>query len=379
MKSTMKKILIWSLLVAMIACMLPAVASADSDGWGWSRMYVKTDNGKDLVVRAQPNKNAKSLGKLKYGEEVAVDWSYAGNDGWFKILWGAAGSGYVQSRYLVSENPGKYVKPTTDPKKEASDLKKQQNELNKELKSEKEIEPTYIAVRPNRSTSKINFRVGPGTITSKITAYPDGKELIAIGETNNWYRARDPETDKVGYIYKKYTVKLDKKVAEEKVDETAKLGKLSVNGDFELTCKLPADYNLQVVNTRGESITASILSEDITKPEMYLDIAYDELYGEVERMNDLSEEDLAVLEAGFKEMNDVEISYKETGHGTKLLVAKEVGNDEDFVKILSIYKGYFIEFTMAPSSSSTVKTLTDEQIQAAIDFLTDVDFNTPAA
>jgi len=50
------------------------------------------------------------------------------------------------------------------------------------------------------------------------------------------------------------------------------------------------------------------------------------------------------------------------------------GLDEDFVKILSIYKGYFVEFTMTPNPNAASKTLTDDQIQTAIQFLTDVMF-----
>ena len=384
---TVKRILVWVLLLALMVPFVASIAYAEDteDTYGYSHMYVKTDNGKDLTVRAQPNKKAQALGKVKYGQEVIVDWSYAGNDGWSKIMWGAAGDGYVQTRYLVDEDPGPYKKatkapatpkPTKDPKKEAAELKKQQDALNKELKSEKEIEPCYIAVRPSRSTGMVNFRVGPSTITTKITTFPSGKELIALGETKNWWRARDPETGKVGYIFKNLTVKLDKKlVTEEAQDATQKLGKLSVNGEFELICKLPVDYKIQVVDMKGERIFASILSDDMTKPEMYLRISYDELYGEVDRMNDMSAEDLAVLENSFTSDNEVEISYRETGYGTKLLVAKEIGSGTDSVSILSVYKGYLVEFEMTPSPNAANQTLNEEQIQMCIDFLTNVDFN----
>jgi hypothetical protein len=77
-------------------------------------------------------------------------------------------------------------------------------------------------------------------------------------------------------------------------------------------------------------------------------------------------------------MNDVEISYKETAYGTKLLVAKEVGDDADFVDILSVYKGYSIEFLMTPNPSAKNQTLTDAQTQMCIDFLSELDF-VPAA
>jgi hypothetical protein len=56
------------------------------------------------------------------------------------------------------------------------------------------------------------------------------------------------------------------------------------------------------------------------------------------------------------------------------MVAREVGSDTDFVEILTVYKGYSIEFVMTPNPDGGVKELTDEQIQMCIDFLTDMDF-----
>ena len=113
----------------------------------------------------------------------------------------------------------------------------------------------------------------------------------------------------------------------------------------------------------------------MTEPQMFMSIAYDETYGEVERMNDMTDEELAVLEDSFKEMNQVEIFYRETGYGTKVLVARETGNDTDFIDILAIYKGYFIEFAMMPNVGAADQQLTEEDLQTCIDFLTDVDFN----
>ncbi len=380
MKKVLTKIMILALVALMVMPLFTALAYAEDDGIpsGYSRMYVKTSNGKRLPVRAKPDKNAKILGYAQYGQAVVWDWSYAGNNGWSRILWGSKGEGYVQTRYLTSEKPGPIPtakpKPTKTPaEKEAADLKKKQNDLNKELKSEKEVEPYYIVVRPTRSTGRINFRVGPGTIATKITSFPANKELIVLAECTNWLRARDPETNKIGYIYKSYTTRIDKKVEETPDKQT--LGKLTVNGEFELTCKLPEGYKLQSVAPRGESITASILPDDMMSPELYLDIAYDELYGQVQRINDMTPDELAALEATFTEIDEVEISYRETGYGTKLLVAREVGADTDFVKILAIYNGYFIEFTMNPNPNVANQTLTDEQVQMCVDFLTDVDFN----
>ena len=391
MNRVVKNVLIWCVLLAMLLPLLAStvpVTMADSGSY----MYVKTSNGKSLTVRAEPSKKAKSQGKVQYRQKVWWDWSYAGNDGWSRIAFGANNYGYVQSKYLVSEDPGPYKKatkaptkkpskatatpkPTVDPKKQAAELKKQQAALDKELKSEKEVDSFYVQVQTKRATGWVNFRVGPSTITSKITSYPSGKQLIVLGETKSWYRAKDPETNKVGYIYKSYTTKLNKQVATtETTGGTQKLGKLNVNGEFDLTCKLPEDYNIQVVSLKGESIIASVTSEDITKPQMYLSIAYDELYADVNRMNDLSDEDLAVLEESYTSEYDVEIEYRQTGHGTKLMVVKEIGGKEHFVDFLSIYKGYLVEFNLTPNPKMANQALTEDQIRMCIDFLTDVDF-----
>ena len=137
---------------------------------------------------------------------------------------------------------------------------------------------------------------------------------------------------------------------------------------------LPEGYDMHVINQRGGKILANIRSEDNNKPQLYLSIAYDEMYGDIERMNDMTAEQLAALEATFTDMNDVEIGYQYTGHGTKLMVAREVGSDTDFVDILAIYKGYLIEFNMTPNPKAASQKLTYTQIGMCIDFLTDLDF-----
>lgn len=377
--------LIFVLLLVMAGALVPIPAYADEQP---VTKYVKTDNGHSVPVRAQPDKNADQLGRVSYGDAVQV---IGVKRSWSCIVWKGSGKAYIQTRYLVDEKPEPFPskptatpkptkdKPTATPKPTSKPTKspqEQQELLNKELASERELTPFYIATRPGRASGWVVFRVGPSTITSSIASFPANKELVAVGETNNWYRARDLETGRIGYIPKNQTIKLDKPyVDSETAGEPEKLGRLSVNGEFELTCRLPEGYALQVVDIREESIIASVTSEDATKPQMYLSIAYDDLYGAVDRMNDLTDEELAILEETFTSEYEVEIEYRETGYGTKLLVAREVGADVDFVTFLSVYKGYFVEFTLTPNPSLPDQALTEEQIQMCIDFLTDVDFN----
>lgn len=372
----MKKILAALLVLALIAASV-VTALADTP-WGTSIMYVKTANGKPVNVRSGPGKEYQAIGSAAYGHQVLVDWSYAGNDGWTKVVWGSMGDGYIMSRFLVDYDPGKAPEPSKEDK-EKQEAEAEQKKLEKELKSEKPVEEYfYVAARPARASGWVNFRTGPSKATSRISSFADGKELLVMGETTNWYRIQDPETQKVGYIHKNYVTKLAKKYVTETEAEgggVQQLGTLNVNGEFDLTCKLPEGYNLQVLKARGDRIVAAAMSQDMTKPQLYLSVAYDETYADVERMNDMSDEDLKILEESFRDMNDVEISYEQTGYGTKLLIARENGADTDFVDILAIYKGYFVEFNMTPNPKAASQVLTDEQVRMCIDFLTDVDFN----
>ena len=365
-----RKISLLLALVLVLSSICLVTASANT-----SVMYVKTPNGKTVNVRSAPSKSAEIIGTAPYGHNVLTDWSYAGNDGWTRVVWGSKGDGYIMTQFLVSEPPAPY-KPSKKQQEEQkkAEEKAEREKLQKEQKSEKVVEPYYISIKPTRASGWVNFRTGPSKSTSRIASLPGGKEMLVQAETTNWYKAEDPETGKIGYVHKSYAVKIARQIIKETVNGTEKLGSLSVNGEFDLTCKLPQDYKLQVVNTRGEKIYASILSDDMIKPELYLTIAYDDTYGDVKRMNDLNEEDLLALENSFTEMNDVEISYAETGYGTKLLIARETGSDTDFVDILAIYNGYFIEFNMSPNPKAADQTLTDEQIKMCIDFLTDVQF-----
>lgn len=372
----LKKTIALALTLALILISTVSAASA----WGASTMYVKTENGKGVNVRSSPNLGNNIIGSVAYGGSVLADWSYAGNDGWTRVVWGSMGDGYIMSRYLVDYQPGPAPTPKKDQQKKAATPAVDRS-LEAELTSEKAVaEPFYIAARPSRTSGWINFRTGPATTTSRIRSMDGSTELTVLAETNNWYKALDPQTGKIGYISKNYSVRLAKQYVTETVTDagTQKLGTLNVNGEFDLTCKLPEGYDLQVVNVRGGKIIASVLPVDITKPQMYLSIAFDETYGNVERMNDLSDDELALLEQTFTDMNEVAISYRETGHGTKLLVAREIGSDVDFVDILAIYKGYFVEFNMTPNPNAANQSLSNAQVQMCIDFLTNLNF-TPVA
>ncbi len=164
--------------------------------------------------------------------------------------------------------------------------------------------------------------------------------------------------------------------AEEAVQPKYTIGTISINGAFSLKCTIPEGYSVKPLIVDRDHTIANVVSEDPNKPIMTLSVAFDDTYSDVERMNDLSDDDLAILEETFLAVDPtVELSYGETGLGTRLLIARQSGDDVlNYIDFLSIYKGYFIEFVLTPSSLDDTRKLTDEQLQMCIDFLTDLDF-----
>lgn len=364
----MKKLL--SLLL-VLALLLPVAAATAEIIGGPGYMYVYTANGKTLNVRSSPNTGDNIIGHLKYGAQVYVS-DFMGQ--WCAINFNG-GTGYVQGRFLQWYAPKD--KPQPDPAEK--EKKEKEEKRAKELASEKDVDtPFMIEVVATRSTGFINVREQPSSLNRRVESCPDGTPLEVNGETDHWYRVTDPRSGASGYIYKDYTKVLPQPVQQVAADAEAQLGKLNVNGEFTLQCKLPEGYKLDVLMATGSKIVGGVIPEDASKPSMLLTIAYDEMFADKERLNDLTDEEVETLKASFSDLNEVEFSEMETSHGTKLLVAKETGEDEDFVDFISLYKGYSVEFVLTYTAGGENQTLTDDQIQMCVDFLSDLDF-VPAA
>ena len=369
----MMKRIIAILLVLMSALSLCAGALAEE--YQTKTMYVYTENGGTLNVRNEPRvKDGNVIGSLEFGAKVTVLLIPMVNADWTAIKYskGEDGVAFVMTRFLTA------TKPDKKPSNQSSDKERLNNleELNRQMSSYTSLDTSLIlTVHTTRTSGWITFRTGPGIAADRIASFPDGYELTAIGETKDWYQAIDPESGKIGYIHKNFVnvvgpVEQEQPAAAVETDGKESLGKLTVNGEFTLQCKIPEGYKLQVVNIKNTRITASVMPEDNSRPIMYLNIAYNELYSAVDRMNDLSDEDLKALEASFTDMDNVAITYRETGYGTKLMVAQ----GSEYVDIFTVYKGYEIEFVMTPNPEAANTELTEDQIRMCVDFLTELDF-----
>ena len=355
----MKKLISLLLAGALMFCTVLSASASKKIGLG--NMFVYTENGKGLNVRSTPETGDNIIGSLKYGAEVKIV-EFEGN--WACIEWGDT-CAYVQSRFLqwYKPDPKPAPKPTPKPTEDPQSA---------ELNSEVSIPSLRLQAQATRSSGWVNMRIAPSKKTRRVEACSDGTELIAFAETTNWYHVTNPATGNSGYIRKDFLKVIP--VQQPVVDTETKIGTLNVNGKFLLQGKIPEGYNLQVISGRGSKIIAALTSDDISRPGMMLTVAFNEMYADVERMNDLSAEEMETVKASYTDMNDVEFSEAETAAGTKLLIVKEIGTDEDFVSIFSVYQGYSVEFVLSPNPDAANSVLTDAQIQTAIDFLSNLEF-----
>ena len=154
--------------------------------------------------------------------------------------------------------------------------------------------------------------------------------------------------------------------------EKTSIGRVGVNNAFELTCTLPEGYEIAPYSEDADQLFVIIAKpDDEDAAAMVLSVAFEELYSDLERLNDADDETLAEIGATFTEDEQVTISYTETALGTKLMMVRDVLDDVDFVDFFTIYKGYSIEFVLLTKDANG---LADEQIQAAVDFLSNLDF-----
>ena len=156
--------------------------------------------------------------------------------------------------------------------------------------------------------------------------------------------------------------------------EKASLGVVNVNGAFELKCALPEGYSLEVLFSETHFCIASVNPEDEAKPTLMISVAYNELYSDVERINDLDEESVKSIEDSFRVEDDVEITYMETAYGTRLMVVKEVSDGVDYLDFYTIYKGYEVELVLIHTTDGETIPITEAEIQMALQFLSDMDF-----
>lgn len=147
---------------------------------------------------------------------------------------------------------------------------------------------------------------------------------------------------------------------------------VTVNGAFNIRGITPEGYRLEDTQSVDTDIWAIFSSDDLSKPTFSLVISFLEEYAEVERLNDLNEEEMYALvddDPSLKEKIDI----METDYGTKVMILRSDDPSYDFASFVSLYKGYEVGLNLFGGNNGA-EPLTDEQISRAMKFLSDLDF-----
>ena len=197
------------MLAMMLLVLFTSAALSESQG---TDMYVYTKNGKPLNVRSSMSTadDSNVIGSLKYGTKVIT---YGHENGWAIIDYGNT-AGYIMYRFLVKEKPAPYTgsgssssgntastqKKTGFSTKDASTV----TQLNTLVASAKTVTPYTVTVRPARASGWVYMRWFPSKSAEKLASFSANYELTVIAELKDWYQVSDPETGKVGFVYKSY-------------------------------------------------------------------------------------------------------------------------------------------------------------------------------
>ena len=148
--------------------------------------------------------------------------------------------------------------------------------------------------------------------------------------------------------------------------EKTELGSLKVGQAFTIRSKVPENYTFSLV-TSNELNLVGILSGGEGRPTVYISIAYNEEYNDVERFNDVDEATVQEIRDSFQDMDEVVFEDLETAYGTRLLKVTQA--NKSFADIYTIYKGYELEFVLTAQDE-----VQDADIQMLVDFISDMDF-----
>ncbi len=156
-------------------------------------------------------------------------------------------------------------------------------------------------------------------------------------------------------------------------EKTAFATLVSEKAAYTLQANFPEGYRLVAYDESETKYLAELSSDDETKPSMFISIAYNDIYSDVERLNDLDAEALETIKESFSLVDEVTFEERETAYGTKLLVVTEGdAGDCKFIDMYTIYKGYEIEFVLTVADMDS--TLGEADIQMMTDIMSDLDF-----
>ena len=135
---------------------------------------------------------------------------------------------------------------------------------------------------------------------------------------------------------------------------------------------IPDGYAIEETNVAGSLIMVMAPLDETTNYYCVI-IAKDEDRADVDRLNDLSDDEIqAIVDEFCADLNNPTVSFGETGMGTKLIIINENDVDgSDSAIVLTLYKGYYLTTHVFPAG----ETVTEAELNTAIQFYTDMEFD----
>lgn len=185
------------LTVLMLSVLLPAVCLGETTAW------VKTNNGKGLNMREEPNKNARIVKVLDYGTQLIV---HEFIDGWALVEpadWSMSNPFWVSTNYLVYSDPGPRptTRPTARPTSRPIDDDDTLRTLDSVCKKIKYLsEPYHAVIKTSRPTNFVHLRWYPNTSARYIEEYLCDTEILVLAEGGKWSQVQIADDGYVGFI-----------------------------------------------------------------------------------------------------------------------------------------------------------------------------------
>jgi len=138
---------------------------------------------------------------------------------------------------------------------------------------------------------------------------------------------------------------------------------------FEIRGTIPDGWHSTILSQSDMDLDGDIRpdADDPASAYMTVNICFNETYASVGTLKDLSETEMNLLRQTFDEYT-VAFDTLETDTGVSLLVARETGDDQDFLVLYTIWQGYEIELTLLAGEAVPGRVLTDAQIGSCLSY-----------
>lgn len=146
---------------------------------------------------------------------------------------------------------------------------------------------------------------------------------------------------------------------------------VAINSDLTLSFVVPEGYDFSE-EWYSDILYATFAPQTEGEASMILSVGYSDEYAD-RSIGDLNDEEFETLvELTREDFNNPTITTMETAHGTKLIVADENSEYDEYAEITTVYQSYFITVMIQPAQDGVQ--LTEAQLQTAIDVLSNMEF-----